>query len=168
MAIKPNKEKVIGEIVLELENGIERKTVIAKYCKKLQKSERTVDTYWKIANSRFSERQEAIKKQLDNDSIRAAQDRLKKAILTKEERMEIASKIAKGEAWKVGSTVIAPTAGDRIKAMDYLSKIDGDYATVKQDITTKGESLNDATIEKQRFEELLKAAREGTGKNKGK
>lgn len=165
MAIKPNKEKVIGDIVLELEQGAERGKVLAKFGKKWQISDRTFDRYWKTANSRYLERQQVIQKQLEIDSVQAAQDRLKKAILTKEERMEIASKIAKGEAWKVGSTVIAPTAGDRIKAMDYLSKIDGDYATVKQDITTKGESLNDTTLEKQRFDELLKAAREGIGKN---
>lgn len=46
-----------------------------------------------------------------------------------------------------------------------ISKIEGDYAPMKQDVTTKGESLNSEELEKQRFEQLLNAAREGTRKD---
>jgi hypothetical protein len=45
--------------------------------------------------------------------------------------MEIASNIAKGKAWKSGNVMIVPNASDRMKACDYLSKIDGDYAPTK-------------------------------------
>lgn len=53
------------------------------------------------------------------------------AILTKFERMEIASNIARGKAWKVGNEIIIPSASDKLKACDYLSKIEGDYAPTK-------------------------------------
>jgi len=45
--------------------------------------------------------------------------------------MEIASNIAKGKAWKSGNVMVVPNASDRMKACDYLSKIDGDYAPTK-------------------------------------
>ena len=61
----------------------------------------------------------------------AEKERLKSAILTKFERMEIASNIAKGKAWKSGNVMVVPNASDRMKACDYLSKIDGDYAPTK-------------------------------------
>ena len=72
----------------------------------------------------------------------AEKERLKSAILTKFERMEIASNIARGKAWKSGNVMIVPSASDRMKACDYLSKIDGDYAPTKTDLTTGGEKIN--------------------------
>ena len=133
MAIKPNKEAIVSDILIEIEKGISYSECLVLNGSKWFKPKTTFTRYWNLAQEQQRERQQAIKKQLQIDSTQAAQERLKKAILTKEERMEIASKIAKGEAWKVGATVIAPTAGDRIKAMDYLSKIEGDYAPIKGD-----------------------------------
>ena len=73
----------------------------------------------------------ALNKGKDDIILDAEKERLKSAILTKFERMEIASNIARGKAWKVGAEVIIPTANDKLKACDYLSKIDGDYAPTK-------------------------------------
>lgn len=167
MALKPNKEKIVQDIIIELEAGSNYSTALALNGTKWQLPKRTFDRYWKMAQEVYSERQQAIQKQLERDSITAAQERLKKAILTKDERMQIASDIARGKAWKVGTDIIAPTGSDRIKALDFLAKIEGDYAASKQDITTQGESLN-ASIDKQKFEQLLAAAREGIKANKSK
>jgi hypothetical protein len=51
--------------------------------------------------------------------------------------MQIASNIAKGKAWKSGDVMVVPNASDRMKACDYLSKIDGDYAPNKTELTGK-------------------------------
>ena len=72
-----------------------------------------------------------LNKGKDDIILDSEKERLKSAILTKFERMEIASNIARGKAWKVGNEVIIPTANDKLKACDYLSKIDGDYAPTK-------------------------------------
>ena len=80
----------------------------------------------------------------------AEKERLKSAILTKLERMEIASNIAKGKAWKSGNVMVVPNASDRMKACDYLSKIDGDYAPTKIAPTDKdGENLTTPMTENQ-------------------
>lgn len=72
-----------------------------------------------------------LNKGKDDIILDSEKERLKSAILTKLERMEIASNIAKGKAWKSGDVIIVPNASDRMKACDYLSKIDGDYAPAK-------------------------------------
>ena len=72
-----------------------------------------------------------LNKGKDDIILDSEKERLKSAILTKLERMEIASNIAKGKAWKTGNVIIVPNASDRMKACDYLSKIDGDYAPKK-------------------------------------
>ena len=72
-----------------------------------------------------------LNKGKDDIILESEKERLKSAILTKFERMEIASNIAKGKAWKSGNVMVVPNASDRMKACDYLSKIDGDYAPTK-------------------------------------
>ena len=85
-----------------------------------------------------------LNKGKDDIILESEKERLKSAILTKFERMEIASNIAKGKAWKSGNVMIVPNASDRMKACDYLSKIDGDYAPSKTDVTV---TENKVTIE---------------------
>ena len=85
-----------------------------------------------------------LNKGKDDIILESEKERLKSAILTKFERMEIASNIAKGKAWKSGNVMIVPNACDRMKACDYLSKIDGDYAPSKTDVTV---NENKVTIE---------------------
>ena len=72
-----------------------------------------------------------LNKGKDDIILESEKERLKSAILTKFERMEIASNIARGKAWKSGNVMVVPNASDRMKACDYLSKIDGDYAPTK-------------------------------------
>ncbi len=56
----------------------------------------------------------------------------KKQSLDKIDRILIAEEIAKGKD---------NNASDRIKALDYLSKIEGDYAAVRQEVTAKIASI---------------------------
>ena len=63
--MKASKQIIIDAIIKEIEQGTTRAKVIAKYCKKLQKSERTIDSYWKIANIQQKERQEKASKAAD-------------------------------------------------------------------------------------------------------
>ena len=72
----------------------------------------------------------------------AEKERLKSAILTKYERILIAQSIAQGKAWKAGNTMVVPSAGDRIRALDYLAKIEGDYAPNKTDIKVLSTEIN--------------------------
>lgn len=142
-----NKEKAIELIIAEINKGLTYTDTFKVILSNFKLSEPTFATYWKIANSRHSEAQEAIKKELERNSIEMAKEAQNRAILSKYERMEIASKIAKGEAWKVGGSLIIPNGADRMKALDYLSRIDGDFAAAKKDITVTEKGVSKFILE---------------------
>ena len=75
-------------------------------------------------------------------NIDEEKEAFKSNILTKLQRLEIASNIAQGKARKVNDQIIIPTDGDRIRALDYLAKIEGDYAPNKTDINVSSTEIN--------------------------
>ena len=79
-----------------------------------------------------------LNKGKDDIILESEKERLKMAILTRHERMKIASDIGKGKAWKVGDEILIPTSSDRLRALDYLSKVEGDYAPIKSETTLNG------------------------------
>lgn len=68
----------------------------------------------------------------------AEKERLKSALLTKHERILIAQSIAQGKAWKSGDIKIVPSAGDRIRALDFIAKVEGDYSPIKSETIING------------------------------
>lgn len=153
-----SKENIISDIIVELEKGSNYAATSAVICGKFRLSERTFDKYWKIASQRFGEAQQAIQKDLLEGSAKAAKERLNKAILTKDERMEIASRIAKGESWEERGAVITPYASDRMKALDYLSKIEGDYAPTKiAETDSEGKDIDYTKLSTAALKEILNA-----------
>ena len=74
-----------------------------------------------------------LNKGKDDIILESEKERLKSAILNKDERLLIAQSIAQGKAWKSGDTVIIPSAGDRIRALDFMAKVMSDYAPIKQE-----------------------------------
>lgn len=142
-----NKGKAIDLILLELQKGSTYSECLAVNGGKWRIPERTFDRYWKEANEAHNQSRDAIKEQIREEVLEAEKERVKKAILTKEERMVEASKIARGEAWRVGKEVVIPNGSDRLKALEYLSKIDGDFAPVRKELTGKdGQDLVPARI----------------------
>lgn len=144
---KPSKQVIIDAIIKEIETGTERGKVVAKFCKKFQKSTRTIDTYWKIANVQHTAKQQAIKKELDEVDKQAAIEARKKAIMTANERKELLTKLINGEIkakrpFVIGGKIMEypeePTHRDRISAIAELNKMDGDYAPTKSDVTVNG------------------------------
>lgn len=93
--MKPNKENIINDILIELEKGKTYKETSLVILGKYKFSEPTYAKYWKIANERYAERQELIKKELEKESVNAARERLKKAIITREEGLAFLSNTAK-------------------------------------------------------------------------
>lgn len=140
--MKPNKENIIQDILIELEKGTTYTDCFVVIGRNWTLSESSFKRYWKDANEAYKEALNKRQAELNALTTDLEKERLKSAILTKFERMEIASNIAKGKAWKSGNVMIVPNASDRMKACDYLSKIDGDYAPTKTDITTGGDKIN--------------------------
>lgn len=133
---KPNKEIYIDFILNELNNGnVQYKDIVSVFCKKFRLSERTFDNYWKQANDIYSERRETINKAKIEESITQEKEAQKTLILNKIERMKIAEEIAIGKAKRIDGNIVMPSPSDRLKALDYLSKIEGDYAPKDINVT---------------------------------
>lgn len=127
---KPTYSKKIIEIADYIFANPDKKAkdVISVYCGKFRKTERTIETYIakaKLYNESRTERQENIKKEIEDEETKKV---AKNAILTRLERLEILSNIAKGQARKISDEVVIPSDGDRIRAIAEISKMQGDYA----------------------------------------
>ena len=159
---KPSKQIIIDAIIKEIEQGTTRAKVIAKYCKKLQKSERTIDSYWKIANIQQKERQEKASKAADEVYIENNVNAVKTVLKSKIEKqaelqneINLIDKQINGEVeftFVVGNKVNKSHNGDvfmlpvqiqnelRARKLQYyaeLNKMNGDYAPTKVANTDK-------------------------------
>lgn len=129
--MKLNKENIINDILVELEKGITFEACFKLIQTKSNLVRSTFASYWKIANERYRDVLNMRQKELGELSTVIEKERLKSALLTKHDRLLIAQGLAQGKAWKVGDAVMIPTAGDRIRALDFIAKVEGDYATQK-------------------------------------
>ena len=135
--MKPNKQTYIDFILNELEKGkVQYKDVVSVFCEKFRLSERTFDNYWKEANIKYQEQRTEINKAKIEESINQEREAIKTLTLDKIARMKIAEEIALGKAKRIEGTLVLPTFGDRLKALDYLSKIEGDYAPKELNVNT--------------------------------
>ena len=120
----PNKEQIITFILAELEKGTNRVDVFSQVAEKWSVASRTFDRFWKTAKDRHERRQQETQRQIADISTSDVIEGLEEAVISKNTRMQIASAIA---------TNPLNDPGDRLKALDYLSRIDGDYAPVKKE-----------------------------------
>lgn len=152
--VKPEKELIVNEMLSEIDFGASRGECLAINAEKWQLTTRTFDRYWKEALSRFTAFNLKTQNALDEVRVDAAKKRLKKAIMDKEERMELLTQIARGKlkykkevVTKDGVTIIEakPEFSDRKNAVAELNKMDGSYEPIKKDITSGGEPLKQIT-----------------------
>lgn len=122
--MKPNKENIITDILIELEKGVERAECLATIVNKWQISVRTFDRHWKNGNERHKERQSDVQTALAGVSKDAAVERLKTAILKKDEALELLTKIA-------NSSLNKPT--DQISAIKTIADLEGWNEPIKTD-----------------------------------
>lgn len=142
---QPTYSKQVVEIADYIFSNPDKKTkdVIAVFCGKLRKSRRSVEIYIQKAKEYNKTRLQKQQQAKDDVLVKQTKEAVKLAILTRNERLEILSNIAKGAAWKLGSEIIAPNGSDRIKAIAEINKMEGDYAPTKTELTGKnGAPLN--------------------------
>jgi hypothetical protein len=143
---KPSKQTIINAIIKQIENGKERASVLAIIGKKWQLSRRTFDRYWKDANIQHAKLQDLAKEASDKAYIEASAEAAKKAVMSKQERLETLSLIAYGgiplkKAMVVDGKIkyieVVPDWMDRKAAIAELNKMDGSYAPTKVANTNK-------------------------------
>lgn len=134
-----NKENIITDILIELEKGIGRGACLAIIGKKWQTSDRTFDRHWKIANERHKESQQGIQKFIEEVSTVATIERLKTAILKKEEALEILTKIATTET-KLTAFGQVSAKSEQISAIKTIAELEGWNEPVKPDGDNTGKT----------------------------
>ena len=138
--MKASKQVIVDAIIKEIEQGKTYTKVMAVNGRKWQMPERTFNRYWKTANIQHTTKQEAIKKELEEIDKQMAIESRKKAIMSKQERLETLTKIAKGELkvkrpFVIGGKIMEypsePDAMERKAAIAEMNKMEGDYAPSK-------------------------------------
>lgn len=128
----PNKQTYIDFIMDELNRGnVQYKDVMLAFVSKFKLTEQTFVRYWKTANEAYQEQRETINRQKMDESIANEMEAVKSLVLDKYDRLKIAEDIAQGKAKKIEGTLIVPSPSDRLRALDYLSRVHGDYAPTK-------------------------------------
>jgi hypothetical protein len=136
MKAKQTYSKPVIEIADYLFKNPQYKTaeIIAVFCGKLRKSKRSVELYIKQAKE-YNQSRLVKQEQAKDEALTAeAVESLKKGILTRNEALKILSDIATGRARKIEKDILAPTDGDRTRAIQQLSKMEGWDAPAQLDI----------------------------------
>lgn len=128
---KLSKTAGIELIVAELKKGTAKVTIMANFGKQWQTPKDTFNKWWIIALEQHNKAQEALNKVKKVQEVVNKINELKTASLTKLDRIIIAESIAMAKAKKVNGQIIVPTPNDQLKALDYLAKINADYAPIK-------------------------------------
>ena len=152
--MKPKKEQTVNEMLLEIAIGISYSECLRINDGLWGLPSSTFDRYWAEASKRYKARLDAIEEATTKAAVSMEVKALKKAILSKHERQEILTQIAKGEIPLVKHIVcdgviqevdVVPAWADRRAAIAELNKMEGDYAPVKKDITSGGEPIKQIT-----------------------
>ena len=152
--MKPKKEQTVNEMLLEIEMGVSYSECLRVNDGLWGLPSSTFDRYWAEASKRFKARLDAIEEATTKAAVSMEIKALKKAILSKHERQEILTQIAKGEIPLIKHIVcdgviqevdVVPAWADRRAAIAELNKMEGDYAPVKKDITSGGEPIKQIT-----------------------
>lgn len=122
--MKPNKQNIINDILIELEKGIGYKDCLVVIGIKWKLPPTTYSRYWKTANEQYKIKQDLIQKELLITSTEAQKERLKKAILSKDEILEKLTEIA-NEAFSNSKDGTNIDYNNRINAIKVLVDILG-------------------------------------------
>jgi len=131
-----NKSRCIDILLSEYKKGVSRSDCMSKYVDEWQISTRTFDRYWKEVKEKFEQEKKIIRQAELKERIKLGKERAHLEIMSKNEVLETLTKLGKGEAWKVGNEIIAPTANERINAIREISKLQGYYEP--EEVEVKG------------------------------
>lgn len=112
--------------------------------------ETTFTRYWKECQKEYLERQKRLEKEKEVVRVETEKEAVKYDILSRFERMEIATKIARNNPKRIPTkldaqgnpieySLVYNSAAEVVRALDYLSKVDGDYAPEKHQIDLQQE-----------------------------
>lgn len=142
--MKPNKENIVNEMLIELESGISYAGCLKVNGSKWKLSESTFVRYWNTANEKYKAIQNKKNEVLVELSIKKDVERLNKAILNKDEALEVLTKIAT-DPIKETPTGIASAKTEQISAIKAIADLLGWEAPKKSEIEVTDKTPIDLT-----------------------
>ena len=131
--MRPNKQKRIDEVELDLSNGLSRAQIIRKFKKKYEVKEDCVDGYIRQAKKQAEIiRQETKEQSISDNKTKEVAARVE-ALITKEEVLTVMVGILNDDKVK---------PSDRIAAAKQISTMLDFNATIKTDVSISGEVKN--------------------------
>jgi hypothetical protein len=140
----PTKQKIIDEIIVEIEGGKSYTETLVVNGSKWKLPSTTYSRYWNIANEQYKVVQDRRRELSESIGTEAHIEAIKLNLWGKIEKLKILEKIAtadieiekvffdKGVPKKVG---VKPDATDRMKAIEIHNKMMGDNAAEKHEVT---------------------------------
>jgi 5-methylcytosine-specific restriction endonuclease McrBC GTP-binding regulatory subunit McrB len=145
--MKSDQLKEIEFIKSLLRKGSDRKAILQQFAKVYKnRSTKTIDNRLKIARTQMQSEIKQIEKRTEKIVKKEIKAR-KLQIMTSAERIDVLTKIAKGQIPlkkpmvvkdEIIMVPIVPDWNDRKNAIAELNKMDGSYAPIKQQIETSG------------------------------
>jgi len=143
-----NKQKAKEIILSSIEEGLTFTDTLGVIRSNSVIAESTFTLYWKECSKKYLERQKRLEKKKDEVRVEMEKEAVKYDILTRFERLEIATKIARnnprrvptkldGSGTPIEFSLFYNSGAEVIRALDYLSKVEGDYAPEKQEVELK-------------------------------
>ena len=145
--MKPNKENIVKDILIELEKGISYNECLALNGTKWQLAVRTFARYWNTANEAYKEALNKRQTELDALTTDLEKERLKSAILSKNEALALLSKTAQGKARQVGKDVIIPSHSESTNAIKAISELLGWNMPTKSEVSNTIKTITELTPE---------------------
>lgn len=154
MRQKITKKKSVELLIPRFRKGETFSKVFREFSEKYGIQERTFINHWNAAKEVHLKEQERLKEIKMRERMEAAKKEAEREIMTEMEILEGLTKIAKGTGRMVGSTIIAPSAAEMIKAMEVISKMKGYFAPdrISHDIS---ESINWSEVPTSAIEAIL-------------
>lgn len=126
---------------------VEKPVIKEKFLKEYGTSVTTFDRRFRIVKKQWEKTVVAMEKKA-NDKIEQIQSKIAEGqILELIERKVIAGRIARGEPTVKNGRLSYPNFQDQIRALEYLSRVSGDYAPERHEFTHIHELLNKYTID---------------------
>lgn len=135
-----NKQKIVDEMILEIESGKCYSETFAVNGSKWQLSERTFTRYWNDANEAYSDILERRKEIFIDKSTLTYIEGVEMAIMSKTQKFKILESIILGATTckkyfhvngELEEKDITPNLIDRMKAIEIHNKMQGDFITDK-------------------------------------
>ena len=154
---KPQKQNIIDELVKQIEKGTSYATCLRLSATKWNLSKGTFVRRWKEAQQQHIVKQHGIKEAVAIVEVEKAIEARNKEILTAQERKELLTEIALGKIeiptkeakWDSEQKKFVmlpvlnlPDHAVRIRAIQELNKMDGDYSAIKvANTNSKGDDI---------------------------